>query len=95
MKAQSKLSKKSFTVVEQACHQVRGFRKLYEELDDKFRLSGHSNSTLNNYARKMAQLSLHFGKLPVNIEEKELNRYLADLARQSKTPSLSSFKFMV
>lgn len=95
MKTQSKLVKKSFTVVEQVCHQVRGFRKLYEELDDKVRLSGHSQSTLSNYARKLAQLSLHFGKLPVNIDEKELNRYLADLARQSKTPSLSSFKFMV
>lgn len=95
MKTQSKLVKKSFTVVEQACHQVRGFRKLYEELDDKVRLSGHSQSTLTNYARKLAQLSLHFGKLPENIGEKELNKYLANLARQSKTPSLSDFKFMV
>lgn len=95
MKTQSKLRKKSFTVVEQACHQVRGFKKLYEELDDKVRLSGHSTSTLTNYARKLAQLSLHFGKLPEHIGEKELNKYLAGLARQSKTPSLSDFKFMV
>jgi integrase/recombinase XerD len=95
MKAQSKLRKKSFTVVEQACHQIRGFKKLYEELDDKVRLSGHSASTLTNYARKMAQLSLHFGKLPEHIGEKELTKYLANLARQSKTPSLSDFKFMV
>lgn len=95
MKTQSKLRKKSFTVVEQACHQVRGFKKLYEEMDDKVRLSGHSPSTLNNYARKMAQLSLHFGKLPEYIGEKEVNKYLANLARQSKTPSLSDFKFTV
>ena len=95
MKTQSKLRKKAFTVVEQACHQIRGFRKLYEELDDKVRLSGHSHSTLNNYARKLAQLSLHFGKLPENISEKEVNKYLANLARQSKTPSLSDFKFTV
>jgi site-specific recombinase XerD len=95
MKAQSKLSKKSFTIVEQACHQVRGFRNLFEELDDKVRLSGQSSSTLENYARKLAQISLHFGKLPQHIDEKELNKYLANLARQSKTPSLSDFKFMV
>jgi site-specific recombinase XerD len=95
MKTQSKLRKKSFTVVEQACHQIRGFKKLYEEMDDKVRLSGHSPSTLNNYARKMAQLSLHFGKLPEHIGEKEVNKYLANLARQSKTPSLSDFKFTV
>jgi len=92
MKTQSKLRKKAFTVVEQACHQIRGFKRLYEELDDKVRLSGQSHSTLTNYARKLAQISLHFGKLPENISEKEVNKYLANLARQSKTPSLSDFK---
>ena len=95
METQSKLRKKSFTIVEQAIHQVRGFRNLYQELDDKVRLSGQSSSTLNNYARKLAQLSLHFGKLPQHISEKEVNKYLAQLARQSKTPSLSDFKFAV
>lgn len=95
METQPKLRKKSFTIVEQAIHQVRGFRQLYQELDDKVRLSGQSPSTLNNYARKLAQLSLHFGKLPQHISEKELNHYLAQMARQSKTPSLSDFKFAV
>jgi site-specific recombinase XerD len=50
---------------------------------------------LSNYARKLAQLSLHFGKLPQHISEKELNKYLASLARLSKSPSLSDFKFTV
>ncbi|MHC1706012.1 MAG: tyrosine-type recombinase/integrase [Bacteroidales bacterium] len=95
MKTKSKLRKKSFTVVERACHQVSGFKRLYSKLDDKVRLSGHSVSTLENYARKLAQLSLHFNKSPEHIGEKELNKYLANLARQSKTPSLSEFKFMV
>lgn len=95
METQSKLRKKSLTIVEQAIHQVRGFRNLYQELDDKVRLSGQSSSTLSNYARKLAQLSLHFGKLPQHIGEKEMNKFLASLARQSKTPSLSDFKFAV
>lgn len=95
MDTQSKLRKKSFTIVEQAIHQVRGFRNLYQELDDKIRLSGQSVSTLKNYARKLAHLSLLFGKLPQHISEKELNKYLASLARQSKSPSLSDFKFTV
>ncbi len=95
MNTQSKLRKKTFTIVEQACHEIRGFQKLYEELDDKVRLSGQSPSTLSNYARKLAHLSLHFGKLPQYISEKEINKYLASLARQSKTPSLSDFKFTV
>jgi integrase/recombinase XerD len=95
METQSKLRKKSFTILEQAIHQVRGFRGLYQEFDDKVWLSGQSARTLSNYARKLAQLSLHFGKLPQHINEKELNKYLASLARQSKAPSLSDFKFAV
>ena len=64
METQTKLRKKSFTIVERAMPEVRGFRNLFQELDDKIRLSGQSESTLKNYARKLAQLSLYFGKLP-------------------------------
>lgn len=84
MENMSKLRKKSFTIVERACHEVRGFRSLLQDLDDKVRLSGHSLSTLKSYSRKLAALSLHFGKLPQNISDKEGNKYLAQLARQSK-----------
>ncbi len=95
MELKVKIRKKAFTIVEQACHEIRGFRNLYQELDDKVRLSGHSVSTLNNYARKLAQVSLHFGKLPQFVTDKEMNKYLAQLARQSKVPSLSDFKHTV
>jgi site-specific recombinase XerD len=90
-----KLRKKTFTIVEQACHEIKGFKNLYQELDDKVRLSGQSTSTLYNYSRKLAQLSLHFSKLPQHISEKEMNKYLASLARQCKSPSLSEFKHTV
>jgi site-specific recombinase XerD len=93
--ATSKLQKKSFTIVEQACHNIPGFRKLYDELQQKMVLSGQSMSTLSNYARKIAHIRQHFKKLPQNISEKEINRYLADLARRSKTPSLSQFKHTI
>lgn len=95
MQTQSKIRKKTFTVVEEACHEIRGFRNLMDQLDDKVRLSGQSMSTLKNYSRKLAQVSLHFGKLPQHIDEKPLNKYLASLARHSKTPSLSDFKHTV
>lgn len=95
METQSKIRKKTFTVVQEACHEIRGFRNLMDQMDDKVRLSGQSMSTLKNYTRKLAQISLHFGKLPQHIDEKQLNKYLASLARQSKTPSLSDFKFAV
>ena len=93
--ATSKVRKRTFTIVEQACHEIHGFRKLYQELQDKILISGQSKSTLTNYGRKVAQICLHYGKLPQNITEKEVNRYLASIARNSKTTSLSDFKFYI
>ncbi len=95
MRTLSKIKEKSITLVEKACLEVHGFREIYEELDDRIHLSGQSESTLKNYARKLAQISLHFGKTPQYISEQEINKYLASLARWSKTPSLSDFKFSV
>ncbi len=89
------MRKKSFTIVEQAYHEIHGFSKLYQELQDKVTLSGQTVSTLTNYARRLAHLSLHFGKFPQHISELEINRYLVSLTRKSKTPSLSDFKFTV
>ncbi len=95
MRSKSTIKEKPKTIVEQACLQVYGFREIFEELDDRIRLACQSESTLKNYSRKLAQLSLHFGRPPQDISEKELNQYLAAKARYSKTPSLSDFKFSV
>jgi len=91
----SKLIKKRITYVEQACDEIHGFKKFYDEFQEKIVLSGNSGSTLTNYGRKIAQISLYFGKLPEEVPEKEINHYLASLARKSTNPSLSTFKFMV
>jgi integrase/recombinase XerD len=95
MKTQSKLSKKRITYVEQACEEIPGFKQFYDDFQEKIVLSGSSGSTLSNYGRRIASLSLHFGKMPEDVPEKEINRYLASLARKSTSPSLSAFKFMV
>ena len=52
-------------------------------------------STLENYIRRIALVSLHFGRLPHEINEDEINEYLVGLARDPKSPSRSSFKHMV
>ena len=95
MRSKSKIKVKAKTIVEQACLEVYGFREILEELDDRIRLACQSESTLNNYSRKLAQICLHFGRPPQDITEKELNQYLASKARLSKSPSLSDFKFSV
>jgi integrase/recombinase XerD len=95
MKTQPKLRKKSITIVDRACNEVKGFKKLYEEFCDKVTLSDRSKSLLSSYGRRLAHLCLHFGKLPQAISEQEMNKYLVSLAKQSKTPSRSTFKFTV
>jgi integrase/recombinase XerD len=91
----TKLRKKSLRLVEEANAQVSGFKELYQEFEDKILISGQSSSTLRNYSRKVAEVCLHFNRLPQQISEKDLNKYLADLARQSHSPSMSNFKFTV
>jgi site-specific recombinase XerD len=93
--AKSKLRKKTISIVDRACDEIPGFKKLYQELQDKVVLSGQAKSTLSNYSRKIAHVCLHFKKLPQDISEKEINRYLADLARRTNTPSLSQFKHTI
>ncbi len=87
--------KTSLTIVEQAIVAVPGFEKVFKKLEQQVTLRGQSKSTLNNYIRRIALISLHFGLLPEQIEEDEINEYLAGLARDPKSPSRSSFKHMV
>jgi integrase/recombinase XerD len=56
---------------------------------------GQSKSTLNNYLRRIAAISLHFGKLPDQICDEELKEYLTALALSKSSPSRSNFKHMV
>jgi integrase/recombinase XerD len=86
---------KQDTVVEKAMIVVPGFKEAYKKLEQKITLSNQSKSTLTNYSRKIANVCLHFKALPEQVEDDEIDEYLATLARSSKTPSRSSFKHTV
>lgn len=87
--------KASFTIVEQATIAVPGFKDIVKKMSIQVTLKGQSESTLKNYIRRIAQISLHFNRLPHEIEKDEINEYLVGLARDPKSPSRSSFKHMV
>jgi len=58
-------------------------------------LGGRSQSTLENYSRRIALVCLEFNRLPEDISEEEINEYLTGLAQMAKSPSRSSFKHAV
>lgn len=88
-------TKTSLTIVERAVIAVPGFENVARKLEQQVTLRGQSKSTLSNYIRRIALISLHFGQLPEQIQEDEINEFLAALARDPKSPSRSSFKHMV
>ena len=87
--------KSGFTIVERAIIAVPGFENVVKKLEQQVILRGQSNSTLQNYIRRIALFVLHFEKLPEQLDEDQINEYLTALARDPKSPSRSSFKHMV
>lgn len=87
--------KTGLTIVERATIAVPGFEEVTKKLETQVALRGQSQSTLQNYIRRIALIALHFGRLPEQIDEDEINEYLAGLARDPMSPSRSSFKHMV
>ena len=56
---------------------------------------GKSESTLANYARCLASMSLHFNCNPLDMDGEQVLDYLYHLKTQSRTPSSSYFKHTV
>jgi len=87
--------KSEFSTVERAIKTIDGFQKVFNTLRQQTILRGQSQSTLDNYIRQIALISLKFNKLPENISEEEINEYLTALALSPKSPSRSSFKHAI
>lgn len=83
------------TIVEQATETIEGFASARKLLNQQVTLRGQSHSTLDNYMRRIAQISLLFGRLPEQVVDEEINEYLTGLALSAKSPSRSSFKHAV
>jgi hypothetical protein len=63
---------------------------MFAKLEQKVTLGGLSESTLTNYGRCIAQISLQFSRISVELDEEQINGYLFDLARNGQ-PSKSYF----
>jgi len=87
--------KSESTVIERAMECVPGFDRVFQKLQQQVVLRGQSKSTLHNYIRRVAVISLHFGRLPELIADDEINEHLTALALSAKWQSLNNFKHAV
>lgn len=87
--------KSEFTILQRAMQTVPGFDKVYHKMKQQTILGGRSQSTFDNYIRRIALVCLEFNRLPEDITEEEISEYLTALAQMPKSPSRSSFKHAV
>jgi integrase/recombinase XerD len=87
--------KSEFSIVQRAIQTIDGFQKVYNTLQQQTILRGQSQSTLENYIRQIALISLEFNKLPEELSEDDINGYLTALAQNAISPSRSSFKHAI
>lgn len=67
---------------------------MQKSLEQQVKLNGYSTSTLTNYGRSIAKLSLYFGCTPLELDEDQINEYLLEL-NATQSPSKSYFKHTV
>ena len=63
-------------IIDMAKSDVNGFSTMYAKLEQKVVLGGLSESTLKNYGRCIAKISLHFKTVAIALEEEQTNGYL-------------------
>ena len=81
-------------MIDQAKGEVKDFTTMFARLEQKVLLGGLSNSTLLNYGRCIAKISLHFKCIPTELDEEQINGYLQHLLI-GQQPSRSYFKHTV
>ena len=83
---------KKSTLIERACSSCLEFNNIYRKMKRSIELSGKSTSTLINYARCLATMTLYFNCSPLDLDSEQVLDYLHYLQSKKKTPSSSYFK---
>jgi integrase/recombinase XerD len=89
------ISVKATSLVEEAIFSIPRFSRVMDKVTQRAVLFNHSKSAISNYLRQIARVCLHFGKLPEDISDEEINMFLMELALSTQSPSRSSFKHAV
>lgn len=92
---QTSLQEKKLTYVKNACGQVPGFSLLLQRFKQKISITGKENSTFVNYIRHLAQISIHYNRLPTLLSIEEIEEYLFHMQQKFSSPSDTYFKHTI
>jgi len=81
--------------LETALEEVPEFKALADTLERSFTINGKAPSTLRNYLRCLAHLSLHYQCSPELLVEEQIDDYLYHCQNLHKTPSESFYKHTI
>lgn len=71
------------------------FEVLLHRFERSISVLGRAQTTFENYARHVAAISIHYGKIPTLLDPEQIQEYLFMLQKRSKTPSQTYFKHTV
>ena len=75
------------TLIERAKRDIPRFKEHYAKFEEQVTIGGYSRSTLFNYSRAVAKVSLHFNKSLLDLDPDEVNQWLFLLAKEKKASS--------
>lgn len=75
------------TLIERAKREVPGFTEHFARFEEQTTINGYSQSTIFNYSRAVAKISLHFKKSLLDLDPEEVNQFLFTLAKEKKASS--------
>ena len=82
------------TIVERAKREIPDFSQHYAKFEEQTTIRGYASSTIFNYSRAVAKISLHFGKSLLDLDPDEVNQILFLIAKE-KSASSTYFKHTV
>lgn len=82
------------TLIERAKREVPGFKKDFLKFEEQAVIGGYSSSTIFNYSRAVAKISLYFKKSILDLDVDEVNNFLFELSKK-KDASSTYFKHTV
>jgi site-specific recombinase XerD len=75
------------TLIARAKREVPYFKDHFAKFEQQMVIGGYSSSTLFNYSRAVAKISLHFKKSLLDLDPDEVNQFLFVLAKEKKASS--------